>query len=74
MVRVPGSLEDAGYHRESQEDKDVHGKKEHKTEEPLEDRSPVKDRRTDRTLGGARSTWSRLNLLKRNLNTLPMSS
>ncbi|CAI5707729.1 unnamed protein product [Peronospora farinosa] len=33
MVRVPGSSEDAGFHRDSQDDTDVHVKKEHKTEE-----------------------------------------
>ena len=41
MVHVPGSSEDAGFHRESQDDKDDHIKKEHKIEKPLEDRSPV---------------------------------
>ncbi|CAH0516078.1 unnamed protein product [Peronospora belbahrii] len=42
MVRVPGSSEDAGYHRTSQEDEDVQAKIEgKKTEESLEDRLPV---------------------------------
>ncbi|CAI5705769.1 unnamed protein product [Peronospora farinosa] len=57
MVRVPGSSEDAVFHRESPEDKDVQVKNEYKIEDPLEDRSPVtkeertKDRKTDQTLG-----------------------
>uniref|UniRef100_A0AAV1UC78 Uncharacterized protein n=1 Tax=Peronospora matthiolae TaxID=2874970 RepID=A0AAV1UC78_9STRA len=41
MVRVPGPLEDAGYHRESQEDEGVKFTLEPKTDEPLEDRPPV---------------------------------
>ena len=42
MVRVPGSSEDAGFHRESQDEEDVLVKVEQKTEEALEDRPPVK--------------------------------
>ncbi|CAI5709105.1 unnamed protein product [Peronospora effusa] len=41
MVRVPGSSEDGGFHRESQEDKDVYVKKEHIPEDLLRHRSPV---------------------------------
>ena len=41
MVRVPGSSEDAGFHRESQDEEDVKVKIEQKTDEPLEDRPPV---------------------------------
>ncbi|CAI5716688.1 unnamed protein product [Peronospora effusa] len=48
MVRVPGSSKDAGFHREFLEDKDVHVKKENKTEEPLEDRSPVTQEETNK--------------------------
>ena len=42
MVRVPGSSEDAGFHRESQDEEDVLVKVEQKTEEALKDRPPVK--------------------------------
>ncbi|CAI5706258.1 unnamed protein product [Peronospora effusa] len=48
MVRAPGFSEDAGSHRESQDDKDFHVKKEHKTEEPLEDRSLVSQEETNK--------------------------
>ena len=80
MVGVPGSSEDAEFHRESQDDKDVHVKKEHKTEEPLEDRSPVTQEETNKEskdrpdLGRGPVNMVEVERFEDNLNTLPMSS
>uniref|UniRef100_A0AAV1TYM4 Uncharacterized protein n=1 Tax=Peronospora matthiolae TaxID=2874970 RepID=A0AAV1TYM4_9STRA len=41
MVLVPGYLEDAGFHRESQDEEEVKVMIEPKTEYPLDDRPPV---------------------------------
>ena len=48
MVRVPGVLEDAGFHRESQEEEDAQVKIEEKTEASLEDRSPATKEETNK--------------------------
>ena len=80
MVRVPGSSEDAGFYRESQDDKDVHVKKEHKTEESREDRSPVTQEETNKGskhrpgLGRGPVNMVEVERFEDNLNTLPMSS
>ena len=80
MVRVPGSSEDAGFHRESQDEEDVKVKIKQKTDEPLEDRPPVTQEEKNKgskdrpDLGRGPANMVKAEILKINLNTLPTSS
>ena len=80
MMRVPGSLEDAGCHRESQDEEDFKVKIEQKTEEALEDRPPVtqedkiKETKDRSDLGRGLINMVRVEIIEIKPKTLPTSS